>query len=966
MWGSNGYGQLGNNSTTDSYVPIKIMDDVVSISLGDNHSAAIKSDGSLWMWGNNIGGQLGNGSTNNSTVPIKIMDNVMNVDLGIRNTAVIKADNSLWTWGDNMYSQLGYDTTSIENPKPKQLMENVVSVSMGCMHSAAITSDGSLYTWGSNHFAQLGIGKDCHGNIPRKIMSDVRSIDMGMGMHGIAVKNDDSLWVWGGGAYPPGTLSIGDTSHMEKYGTPRKILNDICFASAGADYTLALNNSSGLYAFGDNDYGQLGTGTKIDNYIPFEIMDDVKLPNTKNTTPYIPKLDFPSSSSIVLGDLPETLYVHGANNVSFTVDNNNIISIQPTSLAQLGAKQAVSAVWVTGKTPGTATITATAPDGRTAQCVVTVTGKIAETISDEMILKARVVQNNQLYQWMSTSMVPPDVIIYNELDDSIFWKVGVVNATKTLVEQFDRYVESILEQDASLAIENYYEVALMQMIASNGTWAENVVATIDESAPQFISIVKDLSDSSNGNKTTFTKNLQDKLFDDSDWTNVECITAGLSAINATDEEIRTLYTLQQTSEEFRTLLELLRDNTDIPYLKKACSNLLGRIDDACEKTLAEVTIDGFSAGGKDLASAFIQGVWDATIDSVPVLSAAKKMVEGGRLVSNVLFSSDTISNNILTMCGNIVIEAEMKQIMVECENQFQNNETARTAQNFVTSAIIYKSLMLHSCDLSIKYMQDLKSAKIQNSYFSSALEIFKLISDDPFITQDDIENAAWRIVNSTDVSGYDRIISDLGFIKTRLEGISLFSSLDDISQYIRSVVSTTPSEWAKPYIDKAINYNLLPEEYQNNYHNNITRTEFCTLLSCLLRAKTNEDFYEIANRLGRPKIMVQFDDVLYPDVSQIAMLGIINGTGNNKFEPLGEITREQAAKMLCETAKVLEYDTSASQTNLSGVSEWAKEGTNFVVAYGIMTGTDKGFEPQGTYTKEQAITTMVRFYENLN
>ena len=69
--------------------------------------------------------------------------------------------------------------------------------------------------------------------------------------------------------------------------------------------------------------------------------------------------------------------------------------------------------------------------------------------------------------------------------------------------------------------------------------------------------------------------------------------------------------------------------------------------------------------------------------------------------------------------------------------------------------------------------------------------------------------------------------------------------------------------------------------------------------------------------------------------------------------------------MLCAAAEVMGYDTAVPQTNLTGVSSWAKEGVNFVVDSGIMTGTDKGFEPQGTYTKEQAIVTMVRFFENL-
>ena len=68
MWGFNSYGQLGNETTEDSKVPIRIMDDVKCVSLGDYFSAAIKADGSLWMWGSNAGGQLGNGTKKDSKV----------------------------------------------------------------------------------------------------------------------------------------------------------------------------------------------------------------------------------------------------------------------------------------------------------------------------------------------------------------------------------------------------------------------------------------------------------------------------------------------------------------------------------------------------------------------------------------------------------------------------------------------------------------------------------------------------------------------------------------------------------------------------------------------------------------------------------------------------------------------------------------------------------------------------------
>ena len=84
--------------------------DVPVIDLGFHHSAAIKTDGSLWIWGYNYYGQLGNGTKENSYTPIKIMDNVAEVSLGLIHSAAIKNDGSLWTWGYNSIGELGDGT----------------------------------------------------------------------------------------------------------------------------------------------------------------------------------------------------------------------------------------------------------------------------------------------------------------------------------------------------------------------------------------------------------------------------------------------------------------------------------------------------------------------------------------------------------------------------------------------------------------------------------------------------------------------------------------------------------------------------------------------------------------------------------------------------------------------------------------------------------------------------------------
>src|SRR3989304_7454958 len=71
-WGYNVFGQLGNGTTTDSYVPVPVssLTTVTAIASGDYHSLALKTDGTGWAWGYNYYGQLGNGTTTDSNIPV--------------------------------------------------------------------------------------------------------------------------------------------------------------------------------------------------------------------------------------------------------------------------------------------------------------------------------------------------------------------------------------------------------------------------------------------------------------------------------------------------------------------------------------------------------------------------------------------------------------------------------------------------------------------------------------------------------------------------------------------------------------------------------------------------------------------------------------------------------------------------------------------------------------------------------
>ena len=172
-WGSNSTANLGDSTKTNSSVPVMVKMPAgitaTAISAGSSFGLAIGSDGNIYAWGGNGFGQLGDDTTALSMVPIKVdMPSGVTAKAiagGRLFSAAIGSNGEVYAWGDNLYGESCTDT--IDAPKTVEIPEPITGLPSGVSAtsltairwSSFITgNNGDVYSWGYNQEGELGIG----------------------------------------------------------------------------------------------------------------------------------------------------------------------------------------------------------------------------------------------------------------------------------------------------------------------------------------------------------------------------------------------------------------------------------------------------------------------------------------------------------------------------------------------------------------------------------------------------------------------------------------------------------------------------------------------------------------------------------------------------------------------------------------------------------------------------------------
>lgn len=300
VFGYSQYGQLGLGDRTDICAPTHVVLGegeagagagadaggggglkVEAVVCGRYHTMAVTEDGRVWTWGGGKNGRLGHGDEKIRLVPRCVEalrgQRAVAIAAGYHNNLVLTAAGDVWSWGWGAHGQLGTgDAADREAPVVIEELSGlrVVRLACGDRHSFAVTADGRVFAWGSNEFGQLGTARrgatllspECVTSLAGLVVVGLSSGDR----HSAAVTNVGAVYTWGCGV--DGQCGHGDYRDVPR---PRVVaaLAGVTVASVhcGHNFTLAVSDKGEVYAWGNNTYGQLGTGGGAKSAAPLRV-----------------------------------------------------------------------------------------------------------------------------------------------------------------------------------------------------------------------------------------------------------------------------------------------------------------------------------------------------------------------------------------------------------------------------------------------------------------------------------------------------------------------------------------------------------------------------------------------------------------------------------------------------------------------------------------------------------------------
>lgn len=256
-----------------------ITGQIIQIATSNSDGYALTSSGAVWAWGVANYGELGNGTDSSystravevefpTSVKIASLANPMPFDGAL----AIDEHGHAWGWGLNALGDLC--VPGLTELRPSELPLGGVTLATGARTHSLFDSHGNVYACGSGEYGVLGTGSSSSSATPVPVLGlpsgvKVTALTSSWEGSGALLENGD-YYNWGYNA--AGQLGDGSTSDsavpvlVKLSAAVRQVFQGGSGAKNGQSVAILANGS--VWAWGDNDRGQLGNGTRISSDVP--------------------------------------------------------------------------------------------------------------------------------------------------------------------------------------------------------------------------------------------------------------------------------------------------------------------------------------------------------------------------------------------------------------------------------------------------------------------------------------------------------------------------------------------------------------------------------------------------------------------------------------------------------------------------------------------------------------------------
>eukprot|EP00033_Pygsuia_biforma_P002197 GCRY01002435.1.p1 GENE.GCRY01002435.1~~GCRY01002435.1.p1 ORF type:complete len:616 (+),score=164.16 GCRY01002435.1:108-1955(+) len=306
IWGNGDKGMLGHGDESGCRLP-KVVEallghDVVRVSCGGSHTAALTQSGRLFTWGAGRNGRLGHGHERDRHTPLLVKGcrdtQVLSVACGDYHTVAVAKGGQAYTFGKGTLGQLAvslektavpvpvvFDNSRADSPgrgpdagetaEPPTLPADVIveSVCCGLDCTYFVTTEGAVYVSGTGEKGQLGLGPELTATVKPTLITALKGVRVTKvaagSWHAVAVTQKGTLYTWGFG----GEKSSYASGHVENVWEPKPLtgIQSVTDADCGDFHTVMLTAKGTIYTMGEGQQGQLGHGNTASLKTPTQL-----------------------------------------------------------------------------------------------------------------------------------------------------------------------------------------------------------------------------------------------------------------------------------------------------------------------------------------------------------------------------------------------------------------------------------------------------------------------------------------------------------------------------------------------------------------------------------------------------------------------------------------------------------------------------------------------------------------------